>query len=147
MNIYELQMDLFEFKKNPKYYFAHCIGADALMGAGIAIRFYKEFHEVRDLRNQIFKKQKVLKVGTCERTGKVFNLITKPKSARSKPSYDDLEQSLIECKNQCWDRNVEYLAMPKIGCGLDGLDWNLVKAKIIKVFGEIGGLDIKVCYL
>jgi hypothetical protein len=110
------------------------------MGAGIAVHFVNRFPEVKRLRGR-----KDLLPGTCQKTGRVFNLITKEKS-RYKPSYQNLEKSLIMCKNMCWHKNIEYLAMPKIGCGLDGLEWHLVRGMIKRVFST-NLIDILICYL
>lgn len=141
MKLIKSPMDLFEFKKDPRYYFAHCIGADARMGAGIAVRFTKEFPGIKVLRERTD-----LKAGTCVRVGKVFNLITKEKS-RYKPNYEDFTKSLEEMKKIVWERNIGNLAMPKIGCGLDQLEWVRVEQIIRDLFCEIGALEIMVCVL
>lgn len=41
---------------------------------------------------------------------------------------------------------VKYLAMPKIGCGLDRLQWGKVKEIICEVFKDMD-VEILVCYL
>ena len=43
----EIHKDLFTVDKS--YYLAHCIASDFIMGAGIAVRFQKEF----SLRNKL----------------------------------------------------------------------------------------------
>ena len=42
--------------------------------------------------------------------------------------------------------NIKFIAMPKIGCGLDRLQWDKVKEIIINTFKDID-LEILVCYL
>lgn len=39
-----------------------------------------------------------------------------------------------------------YIAMPKIGCGLDKLEWSKVKAIIEEVFAGTD-IEILICYL
>ncbi len=40
----------------------------------------------------------------------------------------------------------KYLAMPKIGCGLDKLQWSKVREIICDVFKDVD-IEILVCYL
>jgi predicted nucleotide-binding protein (sugar kinase/HSP70/actin superfamily) len=57
----------------------------------------------------------------------IFYLITKPYSSKSKPTYSSLKLSLIDMFEQMREKKLEYLALPKIGCGLDKLNWDKVK--------------------
>ncbi|XP_046868223.1 ADP-ribose glycohydrolase OARD1-like [Drosophila willistoni] len=45
--------------------------------------------------------------------------------------------------NRCRKNNVETLAMPRIGCDIDGLEWNKVSALLEQVF-ECENLEIVV---
>jgi O-acetyl-ADP-ribose deacetylase (regulator of RNase III) len=40
-------------------------------------------------------------------------------------------------KQHCEEHDVKKLAMPRIGCGLDRLDWNEVREIIKQTFQEI----------
>jgi len=133
----EKRINLFEVPK--EYYFVHCIAADARMGAGIAIQFVKEFPYIKRLRKENNK------VGTCVRIKRVLNLITK-KVSTGKPSYSSLHMSLLYCRDICIKDNIKFLAMPKIGCGLDGLSWPIVSNEIKDVFKDID-ITIKVCFI
>ncbi|MCA1021550.1 macro domain-containing protein [Halobacillus litoralis] len=140
-------MMLVEYKRNlftapEDWYFAHCISRDAAMGAGIAKEFVKQFPELKQLRKG---HQYNEHVGGCMLIDRVFNLITKERYF-DKPTYASLEQSLCSLKLLMQSNNVKRLAIPKIGCGLDRLEWNKVKAIIEEVFKD---LDVKivVCYL
>ena len=46
----------------------------------------------------------------------------------------------------CKREEITKLAMPKIGCGIDGLDWEKV-SKLIKIVFEDLDIDIKIYYL
>jgi len=72
-------------------------------------------------------------------------LITKERYWQ-KPTYDDLEKSLLAMREHCVVNNVVNLAMPRIGCGLDGLNWNKVKNLLENVF-QHANVKIKVCFL
>ena len=65
----------------------------------------------------------------------VYYLITKPKYF-DKPTYATLESSLVCMRKHCVDNNVQNLCMPRIGCGLDRLEWNKVEAMLVKLFQD-----------
>jgi O-acetyl-ADP-ribose deacetylase (regulator of RNase III) len=44
--------------------------------------------------------------------------------------------SLEAMKQHCEEHDVKKLAMPRIGCGLDRLDWNKVREMIKQTFEE-----------
>ena len=53
-----------------------------------------------------------------------------------KPTYETLRSSLEAMKQDCEEHDVKKLAMPRIGCGLDRLDWNKVREMIKQTFKE-----------
>lgn len=65
----------------------------------------------------------------------IYYLITKAK-ATEKPTYDDLRESLEDMKKHCVVHDVQTLAMPQLGCGLDQLKWKKVKTIICEVFAD-----------
>lgn len=137
MVLTEIKQNLFTVDK--KYYLAHCISADAAMGAGIAVEFVKKYPEIKYLR----KRQNT--VGDCVLVDRVFNLITKSK-CYGKPTYMSLTASLSACESMCYEYDIKYLAMPKIGCGLDKLSWGKVREIIKEVFKDTD-IEIIVCSL
>lgn len=66
----------------------------------------------------------------------VYYLITK-EHYYDKPTYQTLSQSLEAMRNNILLEDVKHLAMPKIGCGLDGLQWSKVKDLIEEVFRDV----------
>jgi len=139
MTLTENKQDL--FKNTDTYYYAHCISADFALGAGIAVRF--------DKRYNMASKLKVLanpsEVGSSVLISNVFNLVTKEKYWQ-KPTYKSLESSLVQMRDYMIRFNIKKLAMPKIGCGLDRLQWDKVKAIIEELFKDTD-IEILVCYL
>lgn len=75
----------------------------------------------------------------------IYYLITKVKYS-DKPTYDSLKESLIKMKSHAVKNMVQKVAMPRIGCGLDGLQWNMVAPLIQDVF-EDSDIEINVYYL
>ncbi len=141
------------FSTSDDYALAHCISADFMLGAGIAVQFNKlgVKSELIQTYNDSVKYGSYLNewnergVGTCLLTTvyrPVYNLVTKPRYW-NKPTYDTLAQSLIMMRDVYAPAKV---AMPKIGCGLDGLDWNTVRQMIKDIFGKTD-TEILVCFI
>ena len=53
---------------------------------------------------------------------------------------------MVELKKYIVENNFERILMPKIGCGLDKLEWKNVKKIVEEVF-EGTNIEIKVFYL
>jgi len=66
MEITEIKKDLFTMPQ--EYYLAHCISADAKMGAGIAVQFRKRF-KLTSLQDRAANHE--LEVGKCYRVDRV----------------------------------------------------------------------------
>lgn len=129
------------------YYLAHCISADFGMGKGIVIEFNKRFDMKHILQTKYpgfvnqFHRQK--RLFYCILEGRVFNLITKERYFE-KPTYETMLGALSEMKVLCWLEKIHKIAMPIIGCGLDGLEWDKV-SKIIKYVFQKEDVEILVC--
>lgn len=141
MILKEEKRDLFNVEN--KYYLAHCISSDCEMGAGIAVVFQKQF----GLRNILLTKYNPnkRKHPTCILEKRVFNLITKERYWH-KPTYETLQDSLNEMKKIIINNDIKFVAMPKIGCGLDRLQWGKVREILNEIFKDVD-LEILVCYL
>jgi len=126
------------FTVDESYHLVHCISADYALGRGIAKEFDKRF-------NLRFKLQRVGSgiYPDCILIGRVFNLVTK-KSYASKPTYKTLVEALIQMRQWVEERFILKLAMPKIGCGLDRLEWGKVLKAIELVFDRVD-IEIRIC--
>jgi O-acetyl-ADP-ribose deacetylase (regulator of RNase III) len=126
MSLTEVVGDLFESQDA----LAHCIAADYWMAAGIAVEFVKRFG----------RPQKPVHVGgvTAQRVGDrfVFGLVTKERSCL-KPTYESLETALHSLRGECLFHGVKRVSMPRIGCGLDRLEWIRVRHMIRSVLHDI----------
>ena len=140
MIIKEEQRDLFLVPHG--YYFAHCISGDFALGAGIAVKF-----------NELYNMRKKLK-GLYDHTitdncailiDNVFNLVTK-RRVFHKPTYESLREALEDMIETIETLEIEKIAIPRIGSGLDKLSWDRVKEIIEEVFDEID-VEILICYL
>lgn len=134
MKLIEVKGDLFikENMQDKNIYLAHCISRDCEMGLGIAKTFDKKFP---NMKNTL--KNRVTNLTVCALyDDKVFNLITKNKYWQ-KPTYISLENSLKDMATSCKLFNIKILAIPRIACGLDKLNWNRVKAMVEDIFKDI----------
>lgn len=142
MKFVEIHGNLFDRKLEDNEFYVHCISRDYACGAGIA----KEFNKRYDLTRKLSKQEP----HKCMMVDNVINLVTKSKYWQ-KPTYDSLKESLIEFRDTlCRFSNptlfAKTLVMPRIGCGLDKLQWKNVK-KMIKEIFEDTDITIEVYYL
>lgn len=157
MNYMEIRKDLFEYLYEG-FALAHCISADFALGAGIAKKFETRFHIKEKLLTKFGPRWDFDTAGaTCIACGPltydmfgirktmIFNLVTKDRYWE-KPTLENMEKALIVLRKQCEKYNIRKLAMPRIGCGLDKLDWEDVSLLIRNVFSDCN-ITIIVCYL
>lgn len=136
MTFREEQGDLFAEEILRDYSPCHCISSDFALGAGIA----KAFAKMSVKKKLVEQYQKLWQGrGYCLFTEMdsvlVANLVTKERYFH-KPTLETLRQSLEDLRKQSVERGLKKLAMPKIGCGLDKLDWNNVREIIKEVFKD-----------
>ena len=141
MNITIEKRDLFTVPQG--YYLAHCISADFALGAGIA----KTFDNVYNMKFKLYRNYDNYEYhgGDALPVDNVFNLVTKNKCWH-KPTYESLRESLEMMREQMEFIDVDKLAMPWIGCGLDKLQKDDVYNIICEVFEDMD-VDIVICEL
>ncbi|XP_061392271.1 ADP-ribose glycohydrolase OARD1-like [Musca vetustissima] len=127
----EIYGDLFSAGED--YSMAHCVAADLRMGKGIAVKFRSKFGSISLLQKQNVKPGGVAILPHNSRY--IYNLVTK-ETSWGKPTYQLLHSSLVSMRNHMIEHDVTKLAMPRIGCGLDGLTWHKVKDLIEEVFSN-----------
>ena len=67
----------------------------------------------------------------------VYNLITKA-NHYEKPTIDTIKTTLLAMRNHALGLNLRCVAMPKIACGLDGMDWREISSLIEQTFKNSG---------
>lgn len=126
------------FSVDDSYSLAHCISSDFVLGKGIALEFNRLFNS----KNYLNSSKLDLKglYPNCVRQKvigrNVYHLVTKNKYYM-KPTYETLKESLLKMKEIIIENNEKKIAMPKIGCGLDQLEWVKVREIICEVFNDI----------
>lgn len=149
MTIREENRDLFTVPQG--YYLAHCITADFSLGAGVA----KKMDEVYNMREKLFDRydfsgslagfntdSHMCQVLTIDN---VYNLVLK-KNPSKKAKYKKLRCVLENLKTEMEVNLVSKVAMPKIGCGHEGLEWDRVREIIEEVFSDTD-IEILICSL
>ena len=146
MNYKEEHRDLFSVPED--YVLAHCISSDFVMGAGIAKQFTNRGvkNTLMENYNQKWNRHGYMLNALMYEQDKLYNvanLVTK-QWVYDKPTYVSLEESLYDLKTYMYDYGHTKVAMPKIGCGIDGLDWYKVKQIIQNVFATTD-FEVLVC--
>lgn len=146
MIINEEKGNLFDLPS--EYVLVHCISHDCALGAGIAAEFEKRLGMKSLLKEfiQVKKEQYFPHVIWTNTAGRlVLNMMTKEKYWY-KPTHESFELALDDLVEVCKNLNVHKLGMPRIGCGLDRLQWSWVKNKIEEKFVDMD-IEIQVRYL
>ncbi|XP_064540616.1 ADP-ribose glycohydrolase OARD1 [Drosophila montana] len=125
----EINGDLFSAPKT--HSLAHCVGADLAMGAGIAVKFKEVYGKVDQLEAQKARSGEMAVLKDDERY--IYYLVTKSQSW-ALPTYESLQSSLEKMRDHMVKNDIHKLAIPRIGCGIDGLEWDKVSAVLTEVF-------------
>lgn len=165
MKYKEITGDL--FKVPNEYELVHCISADLEMLGGIVEGFNKRW----DLKNLLLSSMglsasfyKFNKFGGFDIERKVtgddgvervvHSLVTK-RLVTDKPTYKNIFNALVMMKRTILNRTSQYyevdvehikIAMPLIGCGIDGQEWEKVSLLVKRAF-EDTPWEILVCKL
>ena len=118
----------------------NCVG---VMGRGIALQFKKAFPEMFQEYQAACRRGEVRpgRVFTCrlERPQGprcVINFPTK-RHWRAKSRMEDIESGLVDLVREVRELGLASVAIPPLGCGLGGLDWDKVSPRIESAFGVL----------
>lgn len=139
----EEQRDLFDVPA--EYSLAHCVAEDLEMSRGIAADFKDKFGQIDELRGQNPRKGRTLQI-VHQQDGvarNIFYLVTKRRSCE-KPTYHDVWNALVQLREHLRAQGLRKLAIPKLACGLDGLDWRVTRSMLEVIFRS-SDVEILVC--
>jgi len=125
--------DIFKIKGVTNY--AHGCNCAGAMGKGIALQFKEKFPKMYKQYKALCKDGKFNLGDVFEYNygeGYIFNLGTQA-TWRTKADINAIGQSISKMLFLASENRVEKIALPKIGAGLGGLNWDNVKATINKV--------------
>lgn len=123
----------------------NCVG---YMGKGIALQFKKAFPDNFQAYEKAVREGEV-------RPGKMFvfdthslmnpryiiNFPTK-RHWRGKSKIGDIKAGLKALIQETQERHISTIAVPPLGCGLGGLDWNVVRPMIEKAFSDVPNMRV-----
>lgn len=128
------------------YNYAHGCNCAGAMGKGIALQFKEKYPEMY-LEYKNLCKHKQFSLGDIfiynYGNGVVFNLGTQT-TWKTKADISAVEKTLIKMFTHAVQHNIYKIALPRIGAGLGGLDWNNVKSIIDKVAKKYPSVDLMV---
>lgn len=117
----------------------HCVSADLTMSKGVAEQLVSKFPMLKSIRSGPSPQMgDVITLWQSEwQPITIFNLVTKLRYDH-KPTTHTLEKTLRELLRIVKRNNIHKLSLPRIGCGLDKLDWEETKILLGKVFEDSG---------
>ena len=139
LNIEEIDQNILTRNDN----ICHAISNYKEMSSGLAVDIRNTIDNYDILKSTKSDLRDILH-STFKKNYKIFHIITK-ENFWDKPTYHDLYYSLVKLKDILSSQNIESISFPKIGCGLDQLNWNKVKTMIYFIFLE-SKIKITICY-
>ncbi len=125
----------------------NCVG---IMGKGLALQFKKEYPEnfkayAKECKagNIIPGKIFIYDSGSIFDQRYIVNFPTK-KHWRSKSRLEDIELGLKDFVKKIKQYQMKSIAIPPLGCGLGGLEWDSVRHLIEREFNSVKDVDIRV---
>ena len=146
MILKEVHMDIMNVPQG--YYLAQAISADLNFSVGLPALFDVAY----DMSKKFEKEAETYEEfgadfnpvpGQVYLIDNVFNLIVK-ETSYDRPSREHLLTALVDLREEMEDLYVTKLAIPRICCGRNGLDWREVRNVIEFIFHEFDG-EILVC--
>ncbi|XP_050503035.1 ADP-ribose glycohydrolase OARD1-like [Diabrotica virgifera virgifera] len=137
----KVQQDLFSVPENVSL--AHCVTQDVEMTKGISSVLNRNFGLLDE------QQPKVGRVLRLEDGSRYLLYILTRKSYTDRPSYENIWRALTNLKKIVCNYDITNLAWkiitsPKIGHGVENLDWKIVRSILEVVFRETG-IRITVC--
>lgn len=124
------------------------VNSVGVMGKGIALQFRKAFPVNYELYRracdagdvepgQMF----VTETGQMTNPRLIINFPTK-RHWKSASRIEDIESGLVDLVKVLKHNQVRSIAIPALGCGNGGLDWNVVRQRINKTLEPLENLDV-----
>jgi len=119
-----------------------------VMGKGIALQFREAFPENYKFYQKACKQEKVkigkmlvFDMGHFTNPRYIINFPTK-KHWKEKSKIEYIEAGLVDLKHVIHEYEIKSIALPPLGCGSGGLDWNVVRPLITRSLDNLD--DVKV---
>lgn len=123
----------------------NCVG---FMGKGIALQFKKAYPQNFDAYHKACNAGEVqpgrmfiVDLHSMLNPKYVVNFPTK-RHWRADSRYEDIESGLEALVSEVQRSGIQSIAIPPLGCGLGGLDWNKVRPMIEQAFASLPGVRV-----
>ena len=125
----------------------NCVG---VMGRGIALQFKRAFpanykaYAARCRQGEMKPGRVfVFETGSSVPPRYIINFPSK-RHWRGKSRLEDIESGLLSLVKEIRGRKILSVAIPPLGSGLGGLDWSLVRPRILEAFRDLEDVDVTV---
>jgi len=123
----------------------NCVG---YMGKGVALQFKKAFPDNFVAYQKACREKQVrpgemfiFETGSMMAPKYIINFPTK-RHWKGKSLLADIESGLKALITEIKRRNIHSVAVPPLGCGLGGLDWNEVRPRIEQAFSSLPNVQV-----
>lgn len=123
----------------------NCVG---VMGKGLALQFKKAFPEnfieykkACDRKEVKIGKVFVTQYGDMIENKFIINFPTK-EHWKGKSKYEYIESGLSDLARKISELGISSIAIPPLGAGLGGLDWEVVKKMVIRQLGSLSEVNV-----
>ncbi len=137
--------DIFEDGAEALVNTVNCVG---VMGRGIALQFKKRYPENFARYEKACRKKEVqpgrmfvYETGNVMNPKYIINFPTK-RHWRNASCLADIESGLVDLVRTIRERDISSIAVPPLGCGLGGLDWNQVRERMENAFRPLEHVQI-----
>ncbi len=126
--------------------FAHGCNCAGAMGKGIALQFRNKYPEMYLEYKELCKNGEYIPGDVFDYDygiGHIYNLATQL-TWRTKAKLEYIEKSVTKMLDLASEEDVTKLALPAIGAGLGGLEWNDVKDVLEKASANYPNIELYV---
>ena len=140
------QGDILRAKAEALVNTVNCVG---VMGRGIALQFkkafpenyFKEYQAACDKKELLPGKMLVHNLNRLHNPRYIIDFPTK-RHWKGKSRMEDIEVGLQALVAEVRSKEIRSIAIPPLGCGLGGLHWGDVRAKIEQAFQDVGNVQV-----
>src|SRR5260221_2869637 len=128
----------------------NAVNTVGVMGKGIALEFKKRFLKNYLIYRQAYingelciGKMLVTDTGLAKNPHYIINFPTK-KHWKEKSKIEYIQEGLMDLVLIVDEKNIQSVAIPALGCGLGGLNWQDVRPLILKAFEPLKNIHLMV---
>jgi len=125
----------------------NCVG---VMGKGIALQFkqafpamFKAYRAASQAGEVVPGRMHVYATGALIGPKVVLNFPTK-RHWKDRSLLEDVDSGLVDLVRQARRLGIQSIALPPLGCGLGGLDWAVVRPRIVAAFEGLAEVRVLV---